>query len=222
LTDNANGSTEDAPPDREAVEEFGELIRYTGAGFVGGLAIATILDWLGFQASAWGQWLVRTIGGEGESVLEGAFSIRKWFARADLSLAQAYGWGKLGGLAVPWIIDGASRLAGIDVYGIGGFYIPYFYAMSDQMGGSVAGFLYFSRRETRVTAAVKTYLTNPVMVTGLFVVLAVPVGLLTARVLGFSPATQVRTALEVIAANLCWMPPLVGWGVERRRRRRSG
>jgi hypothetical protein len=29
--------------------------------------------------------------------------------------------------------------------------------------------------------------------------------------LGFSPTTQVYTALETMAANLCWIPPLVGW-----------
>jgi len=39
----------------------------------------------------------------------------------------------------------------------------------------------------------------------------VPAGLLAARLLGFSPTTQTYTALETIAANLCWLPPLVGW-----------
>jgi hypothetical protein len=56
---------------------------------------------------------------------------------------------------LPGFIDGVSRLAGIDVYGVEGFYI--------------------------------------------------------ARLMGFSPTTQVYTALETTVANLCWVPPLVGW-----------
>jgi len=43
------------------------------------------------------------------------------------------------------------------------------------------------------------------------IILLVPVGLLSARVLGFRPTTQVFTALETIVVNLCWAPPLVGW-----------
>ena len=57
------------------------------------------------------------------------------------------------------------------------------------------------------------------MLAGLTVVLAVPLGLLAARLLGFSPGTQVLTALETIAANLCWLPPTVGWLRERRAKR---
>ena len=49
-------------------ESFGELIKYTAAGFAGGLVLGGLLDWLGFQASAIGQWLVRTLSGEGESI----------------------------------------------------------------------------------------------------------------------------------------------------------
>jgi hypothetical protein len=47
-------------------------------------------------------------------------------------MAEAYGWGKFFGMLVPWLIDWGSRLAGVDVYGVAGFYIPYFYALSDQ------------------------------------------------------------------------------------------
>jgi hypothetical protein len=54
------------------------------------------------------------------------------------------------------------------------------------------------------------------MLASLGVVLIVPAGLLGARLLGFSPTTQVYTAIETIAANLCWVPPLVGWLRERR------
>lgn len=31
-----------------------------------------------------------------------------------------------------------------------------------------------------------------------------------------SPGTQVLTAAETITANLCWLPPVVGWLSERR------
>jgi len=53
------------------------------------------------------------------------------------------------------------------------------------------------------------------MLASLFVILAVPVGLFLARSLGFSPSTQVLTALETIISNLCWVPPAVGWLWER-------
>jgi hypothetical protein len=59
------------------------------------------------------------------------------------------------------------------------------------------------------------------MLAGLVVILGAPVGLITARLLGFSPTTQVLTAVETIAANLCWVPPFVGWMAERRRRARG-
>lgn len=55
------------------------------------------------------------------------------------------------------------------------------------------------------------------MLASLLIILIVPVGLLSARILGFSPTTQVYTALETIAANLCWVPPLVGWLKERKK-----
>jgi hypothetical protein len=60
-------------------------------------------------------------------------------------------------------------------------------------------------------------LRHPVMLTGLAVILLTPLGLLTARLADFSPTTQMSTALEAIAANLCWIPPLVGWLADRRR-----
>jgi hypothetical protein len=53
------------------------------------------------------------------------------------------------------------------------------------------------------------------MLVSLPVIFIVPVGLLGARLLGFNPKTQILMALETIVANLCWLPPLVGWLAER-------
>ena len=198
-------------------EEFGELIKFTLAGFAGGLGLGWLLDRLGFQQNPIGEWAVRVLAGEGESVLEGIFAIKKRLSGAASSLAQAYGWGKLIGMTVPWWIDLFSRLLGVDVYGWEGFYIPYFYAMSDQLGANVSGFIYLYRKERSLLGAFRKYVKNPVMLTSLLVILIVPVGLLTARLLGFSPTTNLFVALETIAANLCWLPPLVGMLVERRR-----
>jgi hypothetical protein len=39
-------------------------------------------------------------------------------------MAEAYGWGKLLGMVFPWMVDAVSRLAGVDVYGWRGYYIP--------------------------------------------------------------------------------------------------
>ena len=114
-------------------EEFSELIKYTLPGYVIGLLAGVFLDAQGYQRSPIGQWLVRTLAGEGESIFEGIFSIHQRLRKAEGSMAEAYGWGKLFGIAIPWIIDLGSRLAGVDVYGIEGFYIPYFYALSDQV-----------------------------------------------------------------------------------------
>jgi hypothetical protein len=203
-------------------EEFGELLRFTIAGYVGGLLLGLGLDGAGLQRSAVGQWLVRTLAGEGESILEGGYALRQRLRGSRGSMAEAYGWGKLFGMAVPWIVDWGSRLAGVDMYGVPGFYIPFFYAMTDQIGGNVSGFLFLRRRTSGFGRALAAYVRHPVMVTGLGVVLAVPVGLLGARSLGFSPSTQVLTALETIVANLCWLPPTVGWLAERRARADGG
>ena len=196
-------------------ESFGELIKYTATGFVGGLALGGLLDWLGFQASAIGQWLVRTLAGEGESICAGVFSLRRRLGRSAASMAESYGWGKLLGMFFPWIVDLASRIAGIDVNAVEGFYVPYFYAMSDQIGGNLAGLVHLRRREGAWDAAMARYLRHPVMLASLAVLLLVPLGLLGARLAGFRPDTQVYTALETMAANLCWVPPLVGWLTER-------
>ena len=197
-------------------EEFGELIRYTFAGYVGGLVLGGLLDYWGFQQSAIGQWLVRTLSGEGESLLEGLYALRKRVSRSEAGMAEAYGWGKFIGMTIPWWIDWISRLLGVDVYGVPGFYIPYFYAMSDQIGANISGLLFLRRRSNSWRETLAGYTRHPVMLTSLLVILAVPVGLFLARTLGFSPSTQVLTALETIVANLCWVPPTVGWLWERR------
>ncbi|MHB1295184.1 MAG: hypothetical protein ACYC4R_09340 [Anaerolineae bacterium] len=202
-------------PEEEG-EEFGELIKYTAGGFLGGLALGTLLDVLGFQGSAVGQTLVRTLSGEGESIFEGVFALRRRQQHARASMAEAYGWGKLLGMALPWLVDWGSRLAGVDVNGVQGFYIPFFYAMSDQLGGNLSSLVYLRRREGGWGPALRVYRRHPVMLASLAVILLVPVGLLAARMAGFSPTTQIYTALETIAANLCWVPPLVGWLRERR------
>ena len=64
--------------------------------------------------------------------------------------------------------------------------------------------------------AVARYARDPMMLASLAVILIVPVGLLLVRVAGFSPTTQLYTAFETMAANLCWIPPVVGWFAERR------
>ena len=209
---------EDKEHRHEEEEEFGELIKFTFAGFAGGLSLGWLLDRLGFQQNPVGEWAVRTLAGEGESILEGVFSIKKRLSGSAHSLAQAYGWGKLIGMTVPWWIDLFSRLAGVNIYGWQGFYIPYFYAMSDQLGANVSGFIYIYRHERSLKRAFVRYIKNPVMLTSLLVILVVPLGLLIARLLGFSPTTNLFVALETVAANLCWLPPLVGMLVEKRRK----
>jgi hypothetical protein len=196
-------------------EEFGELLKFTAGGFLGGFLLGVLLDYLGFQRSPVGQWIVRTLSGEGESIFEGVFALRQRFRRANSSMAEAYGWGKLLGMFLPWLIDWGSRLLGVNVYGVEGFYIPYFYALSDQMGGNVSGLVFLHRKERSWLKAVEKYFRHPVMLTSLLIIFLVPLGLLIGRLLGFSPTTQTYTALETIAANLCWLPPLVGWLKEK-------
>ncbi len=158
------------------------------------------------------------MSGEGESFLEGLYALRQRISGAAGTMAEAYGWGKLAGMAFPWLVDGGSRMAGVDVYGVEGFYIPYFYALSDQIGANVSGFVFLRRRGGSTGGAFRRYVRDAVMLSSLAVILIVPAGLLAARMAGFSPTTQLFTALETVAANLCWLPPLVGWLRERRSR----
>lgn len=202
----------DSDREDESEEGFGELLKFTVAGYVGGLLLGAVLDGRGLQKSGIGQWLVRTLSGEGESILEGIYAFRSRLRSGPGTMAEAYGWGKLLGMGLPWLVDAASRAAGVDVYSIESFYIPFFYAMSDQLGASVSGFLFIRKRyQSHPAGVVRAYLSHPVMLAGLAVIFVVPVGLAIARSIGFSPDTQVLTAVETIAANLCWIPPLVGW-----------
>lgn len=195
---------------------FSELIRYTIPGYLIGLGLGFTLDVFGYQTSPIGQWIVRTITGEGESILEGVFSLRQRILGRAAGMAEAYGWGKLIGMTFPWWIDLASRLLGVNVYGIESFYIPFFYGMSDQIGANISGLFFLRRREGNWGKAFQAYVRHPVMLSGLALILIVPVGLLTSRLLGFSPTTQVLTAFEAIAANLCWIPPMLGSFAERK------
>ena len=204
----------------EEKEGFGGLLRYTLAGYGAGLLVGAALDRFGLQRSGLGQWLVRTLAGEGESVFEGLFAIRRRMAGGVATMAEAYGWGKLLGMAVPWAIDLVSRLAGVDVNGVQGFYLPFFYALSDQIGANVSGLLFLRRKNAAWGATLASYVRHPAMVASLLVVVSVPLGLFVVRASGFVPNTQILTAVETIAANLCWVPPLVGSLAERRESRR--
>jgi hypothetical protein len=203
----------------EEIEEggFSELVKYTLPGYVLGLVIGAALDFFSFQRAAIGQWLVRTLAGEGESIIEGIYALRRRLSRKSVGLAEAYGWGKFLGMTVPWWIDWISRASGVDVYGVQGFFIPYFYGMSDQIGAALSGLLYLRRQGGSWRVAFASYIRHPVMITGLILILVIPFGLFAARILGFSPTTQVLTALETIASNLCWIPPVVGWLFEEKR-----
>jgi hypothetical protein len=215
MPENEHREEPELEEEEEETEEFGELLRYTLVGYIGGLLLGGVLDHLGFQLSAVGQWLVRTVSGEGESLLEGLFALRRRLVKSTIGMAEAYSWGKVIGMTIPWWVDWGSRLLGVDVYGVQGFYIPYFYAMSDQIGANISGLLLLRRQSNSWGEALTSYRRHPVMIASLLVILIVPTGLFLARLLGFSPSTQTLTALETIASNLCWVPPLVGWLRER-------
>lgn len=207
--------------EREIEEEggFEELVRYTIPGYLLGLLLGGILDRFGFQTSAVGNWIVRTLAGESESFFEGVFALRQRLRGRTRGLAEAYGWGKLIGVTLPWLIDWGSRAAGLDIFGVGGFYIPYFYGMSDQIMGNASGLFFLREQEGGWKDALAAYVQHPVMVSGLFLILALPLVLLGGRLLGFSPRTQVLAATETVVANLCWIPPLVGSYFERKDRK---
>jgi len=198
------------------MEEFRELIIYTVSGYIIGLVLAFLFDYFGFVQNPVAEWMVRVFSGEGESIFEGIYAIKQRLKGKRMSLAEAYGWGKFLGMTFPWFVDFISRILGVDVYSWQGFYIPYLYAMSDQIGANVIGFIYIKKKEGAFVPALKAYLRDPVMLTSLFVILIVPLGLLTVRLIGFSPDRNVLVALETIAANLCWLPPLVGFLFSRR------
>ena len=80
---------EDKKHRHEEEEEFGELIKFTFAGFAGGLSLGWLLDRLGFQQNPVGEWAVRTLTGEGERILEGVFSIKKRLSGSATGLPLA-------------------------------------------------------------------------------------------------------------------------------------
>ncbi len=196
--------------EREEREGFRELLLFTLGGYALSLVSAYILDTFNLQRNPIGEWIVRTFAGEGESIFEGIFAIKNRLLGGAGSLAEAYGWGKFLGIALPWVVDWGSRLAGINMYSWESFYVPYLYAMGDQIGATLSMLLFFSRREGGILPGLVRYLQNPVSVASLLIILIVPIGLLIVRLLGFSPTTQILVSLETIAANLCWVPPLVG------------
>jgi len=74
-----------------------------------------VLDYFGFHQGALGQWLVRTLAREGESLFDGICAVRQRIRGSSGSMAEAYGWGKLSAMLLPWIIDWGIRMVGIDV-----------------------------------------------------------------------------------------------------------
>ncbi len=199
------------------VEEFRELLTYTFTGFIGGLLFGVLFDSIGWKRSGLAQWFVRTLSGESESLFEGFFAMKQRLQKKRTSMAEIYGWGKFIGITIPWWIDLISRLSGVEVYGVSGFYIPYFYAMTDQIGANIAGGIYLYRKTRSIKEAFKLYIQNALMLSSLIIIFLVPIGLFLARILGFTPDTQVKTALETIVSNLCWIPPLIAFYVEKRK-----
>ncbi|HIH40777.1 MAG TPA: hypothetical protein HA221_04380 [Halobacteria archaeon] len=191
--------------------DFSEIIRYTVPGYIISLILGTFLDFFEFKLHTAGQIIIRLFAGEGESIFEGFFAIKKRLSNSKITMAEAYGWGKMIGMSFPIVLDLISRLIGIDVYGAEGFYIPYFYAMSDQIGANISGLIFIHHDEKNWAKTMKKYVKHPVMLASLIIIFAVPIGLFMARILGFSPTTHILTALETIFANICWLPPLVGW-----------
>ena len=82
--------------------------------------------------------------GEGESLLKGIYALRQ-HAR--------FSWVNGQGVRVRKVVwNGASvghrlgsGMIGIDVYGVEGFYIPFFYALSDQFGANVASDIFLRK-----------------------------------------------------------------------------
>ena len=62
-------------------------------------------------------------------------------------------------------------MAGVDVYGVAGFYILYFYAMSDLIGATITGMLFISKRERTWLKAFGRYIRHPVMLASLTLIL---------------------------------------------------
>src|SRR3546814_13493384 len=74
--DDSDGPDDRAEREEDESEEYGELLKFTLAGFAGGLIAGALLDGLGLQRSGWGQWLVRSLSGVAQSILEGIYTLR--------------------------------------------------------------------------------------------------------------------------------------------------
>lgn len=227
---------------RTGVKGYKEISLFTFVGFLGGLGLGALLDALGFSTSAIGEWLVRTISGEGEDLSEGAWVLRSrlrrrrdaapqetreepgeededlyeegvvWFEEGDEhEAAEAYGAGKVAGMAFPWVMDAASRLAGVDVRAPEGSYVAYFYSLADQLFATINGLRYHVRRAGSFGAGVRGYFRDPVMVTSFAIVTLPFPGLYLIRLAGWRPDSLFLAAFEAVLLNLCWLPPLAAW-----------
>jgi hypothetical protein len=226
---------------RTGVKGYKEISLFTFVGFIGGLGLGAALDALGFSTSAIGEWAVRTISGEGEDLAEGAWVLKNrlqrrkakaqevsraedneeeqfieegfvWFEEEDeMGAAEAYGTGKIVGMAAPWVIDAASRLAGVDVHAPEGSYVAYFYSLADQLFATINGLRYHIRRAGSFWKGVQGYFQDPVMVTSFTIVTLPFIGLFLVRSAGWRPDTLFLAAIEGVLLNLCWMPPMTAW-----------
>ncbi|MCS6958013.1 MAG: hypothetical protein RMK75_06115, partial [Aquificaceae bacterium] len=78
-------------------QEFKSLLKWTLLGYVGGPSLGVFLDNMGFNKKPLGEWAVRTLSGEGESLFEGLFALVRRLKGYNLSMAEVYGWGKFAG-----------------------------------------------------------------------------------------------------------------------------
>lgn len=227
---------------RTGVKGYKELSLFTFVGFASGLGLGAVLDTLGFSVSAIGEWAVRVLSGEGEDLAEGAWVLRSklrrranrreeaseekgealeeeglvWF---EEEAAEAYGTGKVVGMAFPWAVDALSRLAGVDVRAPEGSYVAYFYSLADQLFANVNGLRYHIRRAGSVWGGMKNYSRDPVMVAS-FTIITLPFGVLfLVRMAGWRPDLLVLAAVEAMLLNLCWVPPLTAWFWDRQLQR---
>jgi len=215
------------------VKGYKELSLFTFVGFLGGLGLGAVLDALGFSTSAIGEWAVRTLSGEGEDLAEGAWVLRSHLRRDRVTeaeeeeseeatgseAAEAYGTGKVLGMAFPWAVDAVSRFAGVDVRAPEGSYVAYFYSLADQIGANLSGLRHHVRRAGGLRAGLVSYFHDPVMVASLTVI-TLPLAILyLVRSAGWRPDLLVLAALEGILLNLCWVPPFVAWFWDRRLQR---
>jgi hypothetical protein len=226
---------------RTGVKGYKELSLFTFVGFAGGLGLGALLDALGFSGSAVAEWAVRTLSGEGEDLAEGAWVLRSRLRRRERAeskagegeeegseeegeglvwfeeeAAEAYGAGKVVGMAFPWVVDAVSRLAGVDVRAPEGSYVAYFYSLADQLFATLNGLRYHVRRAGSFWGGVKGYFHDPVMVASFTVVTLPLIALYLVRSSGWQPDLLLWVAVEAVLLNLCWVPPLTAWFWDRR------